>query len=709
MAPVTSEQAEGKPVDARSDIFSFGSVLYEMLTGQRAFQGETKISTLAAILHGEPKPPSQLADVVPREVERVVERCLRKDPQRRWQGMSDLKVALQDLKEESESGKLSAVAVAPRTAGRRNWLLASLAGLVFLIAGGAAAWWIFGRGSGPVATEPERITFESRVVFWPAISPDGKLIAYASDRNGNFDVYVRQLAGRQTIRLTQHPAADWYPCFSPDGSKVVFRSERDGGGLYVVEALGGVERKIVDGGRLPAFSPDGSTIVYLVASALTRTARLFLVPAEGGVPRQLQSGFVIPPAGGSHSSPLWSADGKQILFEGMRAGDPKSRDWWLAPVAGGEAVRIKAPPRGESRWVRAVVAWWHGYVYYSEGSTVGGMILYRVRLSQDSHPVSGVPEKVTSPAGMQYGASISNDGRMIYSTMSPGVNIWSVPLRSSDGVASGPPESLTSDSMGKLDVAAASDGSRFAWMAYSSTQGEIRIREPATGREESIPLSLKTLSVTPRLSRDGSRLGYSDIADGKLVAYVRETGAATPQQVCENCSILDFYSRTPAVLVQAGNRLARLEIGGGSPSPVLDAAGQGRLFEAALAPSDLWVAFTLARPNGTAALFVADVAQPAAAKWTKIAEDRNYVGAPSWSSDGRILYYSSSRDSFLCIWAQRFTAGGKLDGAPFAAFHSHAVPNMAIYGVSRVKATRDRLYMLLSDFKGDLWSLKLLR
>src|SRR5262245_38148232 len=105
---MSPEQAEGKKVDARSDIFSFGSVLYEMTTGQKAFRGDSKMSTLAAILNKDPKRVTELTESIPAELERIITRCLRKIPERRWQNVADLKVALEDLKEESDSGRLEA-------------------------------------------------------------------------------------------------------------------------------------------------------------------------------------------------------------------------------------------------------------------------------------------------------------------------------------------------------------------------------------------------------------------------------------------------------------------------------------------------------------------------------------------------------------------------------------------------------------------------
>ena len=139
-AYMSPEQAEGKKLDGRSDIFSFGSVLYEMSTGRRAFQGKTPLSTLSAILREEPKPASELTPAVPRDLEKIIQRCLRKDPERRYQSMKDVKIVLEELKEESDSGQLIAVPQ-PQRNPRRRWMLAAVALLALLGAGGAALWW----------------------------------------------------------------------------------------------------------------------------------------------------------------------------------------------------------------------------------------------------------------------------------------------------------------------------------------------------------------------------------------------------------------------------------------------------------------------------------------------------------------------------------------------------------------------------------------
>ena len=186
---MSPEQAEGGIVDARSDIFSFGSALYEMASGRRAFHGTTTMSTIAAVLRDEPAPLSTITSVpLPHDLEVLINRCLKKDPSRRVQHMADLKVALQELKEDSESGRLM-TSVAPDSAtGRRAvWPIAAVAAGAAALAA-AAGWFVFGRtADARPSFEQTRLTFNnsSTAAGAPALSRDGKLVVYSSNRAAN--------------------------------------------------------------------------------------------------------------------------------------------------------------------------------------------------------------------------------------------------------------------------------------------------------------------------------------------------------------------------------------------------------------------------------------------------------------------------------------------------------------------------------------------
>ena len=218
IAYMSPEQAESGKVDARSDIFSFGAVLYEMVTGHRAFQGDTKISTLTAILHRQPTPVGELAPDVPPELERIITRCLRKDPAVRYQHVGDLKIALDDLREESGSetiSKRSAVPV-PVDISNRAWLRAAVGVAVVAVIVGTL-WWSLRSApstppSNPVLT---RLTSDSGLTTDPVLSPDGKLLAYASDRagNGSLDIWVQQIAGGGALQLTRDEEDEDQPEF----------------------------------------------------------------------------------------------------------------------------------------------------------------------------------------------------------------------------------------------------------------------------------------------------------------------------------------------------------------------------------------------------------------------------------------------------------------------------------------------------------------
>jgi Tol biopolymer transport system component len=153
------------------------------------------------------------------------------------------------------------------------------------------------------------MTHDSGLTGEPALSPDGKLLAYASDRSGegNLDIWVQQVAGGHAIRLTNHEADDHDPAFSADGSTIAFRSERDGGGLYMIAAFGGEEGLIAKGASRAGFSPDGKWLAFQVGEML-RPSKILLMPASGGPAKELRTDVAWV------GNPLWSHDGKHLLF-----------------------------------------------------------------------------------------------------------------------------------------------------------------------------------------------------------------------------------------------------------------------------------------------------------------------------------------------------------------------------------------------------------
>src|SRR5262249_20816980 len=169
------------------------------------------------------------------------------------------------------------------------------------------SWWLFQQKSPiqmPVLT---RLTFDSALNIDPALSPDGKLLAYASDRSGNLDIWLQHIGGGEPLRLTTDQADERQPSFSPDGSRIVFRSEIGEGGIYVMPVLGGKPRLIATKGRNPCFSPDGTLIAYWDNGARGldrlilpgRTVKMYIVPSNGGAFTQVRPEFDVA------RFPLW--------------------------------------------------------------------------------------------------------------------------------------------------------------------------------------------------------------------------------------------------------------------------------------------------------------------------------------------------------------------------------------------------------------------
>jgi serine/threonine protein kinase len=340
---MSPEQAQGKPIDIRSDVFSLGAMLYEMATGRKAFTGDTTISTITAILRDDPTPISGEVVGLPRELERIVLRCLRKDPDRRFQTAIDVRNALEDLREESESGKLAAPVIRSKLPTMLKWLPWAMAGLALAGVGG----WLFTQRARPVHTLEAPLTVRSLTSLpgrkqVPIFSRDGNTIAFAWDggQDGqNSDVYLLQLDGGKPLRITNRPESEWPGSFSPDGRRLyVNRQSESYFSSYWVPALGGDETRVADG-VVTDISPDGrSAALVRLTGADPGQEGIFVRDLATGAERRLGENF-------GTMDPKFSPEGKWVFLA-----DGPTRDRLSVhrvPIGGGKPEPVQFAGLGE--------------------------------------------------------------------------------------------------------------------------------------------------------------------------------------------------------------------------------------------------------------------------------------------------------------------------------------------------------------------------
>ena len=404
VAYMSPEQAEGRKVDARSDIFSFGSVLYEMATGRRAFGGASKIATLSAILHQEPLPLGDLVPDVPVEMEKIISRCLRKDPERRPQHAGDIELALDELRVESESGKQSS-AVKPREQAARPSLrlAAILAGGVVLLAALGFLWWRERTPPAPEGADWVQITNFADSVSQPALSRDGRMVTFIRGPKtflGPGQIYVKMLPSGDPVQLTHDDTPKLGPDFSPDGSRITYTAVN---GLawdtWVVPVLGGEPR---------LWLPNAAGLVWIGKSQLLfseikdNPLHMAIVTAEES---RASSHDVYVPSherGMAHRS-YASPDGKSILVVEIndRGAFGPCR---LVPVEGNSEGKQAGPPNGECTF-----AGWSpdGKWMYFSSSASGSFHIWRQRFPD------GLPEQITSGPTEEEGIAVAPDGRSL--------------------------------------------------------------------------------------------------------------------------------------------------------------------------------------------------------------------------------------------------------------------------------------------------------
>jgi Tol biopolymer transport system component len=645
---MSPEQAEGKKLDARSDIFSFGSLLYEMLTGRRAFRRDSPALTLAAILHLEP--PSLPAGL-PRDVERVIARCLRKDPARRFQHMDDVRVWLEDLKQDSkpdlERAMLGAREPAGATAvGRWYPLGLSIAAGLLLIAATVLGYLAFRRA--PEVARPIRFTIiapENTTLYEPRVSPDSERIIFdVAITDGKRQVYVRRL---DSPELTAVPgtegASDSF--WSPDSRSIGFYVD---GRLMRVDLAGGQPQTLCTGLTDVTYGDWNRDDVILLGG---KGRGLVRVPAQGGAPVAVT---VLDPRKRelAHIAPVFLPDGKRFVYLARQAEGQLSAKW--GSLDGKESGEL--PFR--SAWLQYAPP---SYLLFPRDGAV-----FAQQLDLKNMKLTGAPWIAGGPvrefADQIYQFSASGNGVLAWTTAATRTASELVWFDASGrrGGTVGPPAEYGSPAL-------APDGRRLAVDIYdpAAKTRDIWILDPNRGSRTRFTFDPAD-DFSPVWSPDGSRIAWTSDRRGVRDLYVKPasgTGQDEPLLVSPLPKQADDWSRDGGYLVynqpvEGGPAFSifALPLSPGAerkPLPVFGrefAERQGRL-----SPDSRLLAYMSNESSRQSQVFVQPF-PPTGARWQVSPSGGN---EPRWRADGKELYYLSGN--------KLMAADVKTDGVGFEA------------------------------------------
>lgn len=520
-AYMSPEQVRGESVDARSDIFSFGAVFYEMLTGQPAFRAGSAVETMNAILTSEP--PEIEEGSLAGDVDRTLYHCLEKNPLERYQSARDLSFDLESLTVRSGERRM-----APLTAKRSvrwRWAVATTALASVAFFAGA----IVDRAIVRPTREPRQLTFAAFTYSGrdrsPAASPDGRMIAFASDRDGTPRIWLKQISGGGEAPLTE--GRDDFPRFSPDGSHILFtRNEAGTSNLHRVPLVGGSSRKLIEDAAFGDWSPEGSRIAFVrwVIDGEQLDSVLAVASATGAQVREIArfEGWAL-------AHPRWSPDGRMIAVTPvLNWQQPVLRpSIFLAALDGSTPRELTAP--GSLRTISSVAWPLADQLIYIQSESVVQEVGSSAQIIVQETSSGRVLSTRWSPGSGEVLALLGSTG-LVFDTRSPRENLREFSIEDGESDAG---KWLSHGSSTDRQPVYSPDG---AWVAFSSNRGgNLDLWAVSTSTGEVRRLTDDPADDwDPALIDGGSRIMWSTNRTGHFECWVADFDGGNALQLTDD-------------------------------------------------------------------------------------------------------------------------------------------------------------------------------
>jgi len=619
-------------------------------------------------------------------------------------------------------GRVDSSSAAPAARPRLRNTVAGVAAL--LLASALGATFAHRYGGEPEARRTlQRVTFdESALPRDGSWSPDGQWIVFASDRDGNTDLWKQRIGQPDPIRLTTSAAGESQPRWSPDGRSIVFRSERDGGGLYVISTDGSDERLVSSFGYEPHWSPDSTQILFKRSMVLPDLPTLHVVGLDGHPARPVRPD-VLSRFASLHAA--WHPEGRAVSIWGTdHQGEMafltvglETSDIAVSRISQPVREHLAAMTPGRFVWAPS-----RRYLYF-EGVTADTTNVWRIAVDPVTGELRDGPVRLTTGTGREADVDVSPDGRKIlFTSNSSRTRLWAFPLDRVSRRTVGAPRPITERSTGEADFDVRADGSKVAYRAVRAGRNELWERSLGEGRERLLLSSPDGIVARPRWSPDGTTLAFLRCGgEGSTPVLVLLNADGSGERALtrsEEVEMLPSDWTTSGDSILGSCRFGRsdrystclLPVAGSasrSTTRVIASDPRRNLFNQRFSPDERWIAF-LAHDlayNSTSTVYVIPAAGGA---WRAMTDGTGFDDKPRWGPDGDVLYFVSNRDGVKNVWGRRFdTTNGTPVGEAFqvTSFRSPQFLISPQVVQMDIAVTATHLLIPMSESRGDIWIL----